>query len=163
MTRSRSTPAAGPIACVLGAIGLPLAAALPWVLSGSAQKSAFSLAKSARELGLAQAADDLGFASESLVNVLLWMLFASPLLAGILVLLFVFGWHRIAAAVSLVVALIGVVGGGAGTVAGDRESGLLLGPPFALLAGLVALVGTILVIRRRKPNRNVSLDPNVSD
>jgi hypothetical protein len=143
----------------MGAIGLPISAALPWVLSGSAQKSAFSLAKSARELGLAQAADDLGFANESLVNVLLWMLFASPLLAGALVLLFVFGLRRIAALVSLVVALIGVAGGGAGTVAGDRSSGLLLGPPIAVVAGLFALVGTILVFRRAKPNRNTTSNP----
>jgi hypothetical protein len=136
----------GPIACVVGAIGLPVGAALPWVLSGSAQKSAFSLAKTTRELGLAQAAGDLGIANETLVEALLWTLFASPLLAGVLVLLFVFGRRRIAAAVSLLVGVIGVVGGGAATFFGD---GGLWGPPVSLVAGLAALVGSVLVFIRK--------------
>jgi hypothetical protein len=136
----------GPIACVVGAIGLPVGAALPWVLSGSAQKSAFSLAKTTRELGLAQAAGDLGIANETLVRTLLWTLFASPLLAGVLVLLFAFGRRRTAAVVSTVIALIGVVGGGTGTFFGD---GGLWGPRVTLVAGLAALVGAILVFRRR--------------
>jgi hypothetical protein len=119
------------------------------VLSGSARKSAFSLAKTARELGLAQAAGDLGIANETLVRVLLWMLFASPLLAGVLVLLFAFGRRTIAAAVSVLIALTWVVGGAAGTFLGDSG---LWGPPVTFVAGLAALVGAILVLRLRTRN-----------
>jgi hypothetical protein len=132
---------------VVGALGLPIGAALPWVLSGQAKKSAFSLAKTARELGLVQAAGDLGIANETVVKLLLWTLFASPLLAGLLVLLFVFGQRVLAASVSLLIGLIGVIGGGAGTIFGE---GGLIGPPVTLASGIVALIGTVLAWRNSR-------------
>ena len=131
-------------AVVVGAVGIPVGAALPWVLSGQAKKSAFSLAKSARELGLARAAADLGIANESVVRAFLWTLFASPLVAGLIVLLLAFGQRMVVGIMSLIVGLIGAVGGAAGMAFSNAS---LCGPPVTLTAGVAALGGAVGLLR----------------
>ena len=141
----------GAAGAVVGAVGIPVGAALPWILSGSAKKSAFSLAKSARELGLASAADDLGIANETVVRVLLWTLFSSPMLAGVIVLLLAFGKRNVVAIFSVLSGLIGVVAGAAGVAVNDTS---LSGPRVTLLAGVCALGGAVCLFAHRLRQRS---------
>ena len=132
---------------IVGAVVVPFSAALPWVESGQAKKSIFQLARTAREFGLAEAADQLGVANRWVVEALLGALFLAPLLAGFLVLLMLLRARKTAACVTGFVALIGVAGGGLGLAA---LPGGLAGPLVALGGGLFALVGGFLQLASRK-------------
>lgn len=145
MKRRRPVPVSV-AAAVIGAFGIPAGAALPWVLSGQAEKSVFSLAKSARELGLARVAADLGIVNETVVRAMLWTLFGTPLLAGLVVLLLACGQRLVVGLVSLIAGAIGVVGGGVGLVFANAP---LWGPRVTLAGGISAIVGAIGLFRDR--------------
>ena len=115
----------------LGSAGVVLGAAQPWLTTGRVERSAFALARSARRLGLADG---------TLRRLALHLLFATPLLVGIVIALV--AWHRPRWAIgpSVLVGLIGLVGGLAGfTIPGDRAAG----PILTMLCGVFSVVGGV--------------------
>ena len=113
----------------VGSAGVVLGAAQPWLTTGRVERSAFGLARSARRLGLADG---------TLRRLALQVLFATPLLVGIVIALV--AWHRPRWAVwpSVMVGIIGLVGGFMGfTIPGDRE----VGPTVTMLCGVLSVLG----------------------
>ena len=121
---------------MIGSFGVVVGAARPWLRTGAATRSAFALARSARNLGLIDSGPR---------RVAMTLLFLTPMLCGAVVLLFALRRRRSAAVIA---ATIGVVGLAAGYVGrslpgnGGAPSGVWL----TIGSGAVAFGGSLLVL-----------------
>ena len=114
---------------VVGAVGVVLGAAQPWLLTGRTRRSAFALARSARRLGLVRTLPR---------RVALDLLLLAPLLAGLAIALVSWRRPRWAVAPALGVGAIGFIGGMAGfSIPGHIGRGPLL----TMLTGMMCLFG----------------------
>ena len=120
--------AAGALA-VLGSVGVVLGAALPWLETGRAKRSVFTMARIASEIGVLDTST-----RRAAVAVLLF----TPVVASVVVLLIGLARPRLAGAVALP---LGVAGLGAGTIGTKFSPNHLIGPYVCLGAGVVCLVG----------------------
>lgn len=114
---------------VAGAGGVVLGAALPWVETGRARRSVFTMARIASELGVL----DTG-TRRSAVTALLF----TPVVASIVVLLLGLGRARLAGFVAVP---LGMAGLGAGTLGTKFSPNHLIGPYVCLGAGVMCLAG----------------------
>ena len=122
----------GPILCVAGGATVCIGAAAPWLRIGQVSRSAFSLARHARELGVLRSSGArLGVDG----------LFFAPAVVGVLVVLLSLGWRRLGGLVASAIALVGIGAGAAGLRSGATEGA---GPTLALIGGLAAAAGAVL-------------------
>lgn len=124
-----------PVSCALQLLSV-VAAFLPWVRTGEAQRSSFRLLRDLNELGVLRG--ELAGSAR-----IAWVLL--PALAAGSVLLHALAWHRVAAVVGTVGALIVLGGALAVTTAPVAE---LLGARVALLLAPFSLVFSLVTARR---------------
>lgn len=117
------------VLAVAGAAGVVLGAALPWIETGGAQRSVFTMARIASELGVLDTRS-----RRVAVTVLLF----TPVAASIVVLLLGLGRPRLAGVVAIP---LGIAGLGAGTIGTRLSPDHLPGPYVCLGAGIVCLIG----------------------
>ena len=146
----RITPKLGVSAAVLGSVGVVVGAARPWLRTGAVTRSAYALARSARNLGLL----DSGPRRAAIT-----LLFLTPMLCGAVVLLFSLGRRRGAALVAATIGAFGVAAGCVGRALpgnGDTPTGVWL----TIGSGAVALGGSLTVLVAplvRRVSRDASL------
>ena len=128
---------AGRLLVLLGAAGVPLGAALPWLAIGSVRRSAFSLARHASELGLVETPG----ARAAVVA-----LFLSPAVLGVVVIVMAMGWRRTLAGLT---AGLGVVAWTTGLIGLRFGSTTKQGPLVTALAGSCCLIGALAVFTAR--------------
>jgi hypothetical protein len=129
---------------VLGAGGVVLGAALPWLDSGGIKRSAFTLARIASEFGALDTPT-----RRAAISVLL----VTPVVAGFVVLLLGLGRPRLSGLVALP---LGVLGLGAGVIGTQLSPDRLAGPYVCLVAGAMCLLGAwglVFVPGRRSTRR----------
>lgn len=122
---------------LLGAAGVPLGAALPWLAIGSVRRSAFSLARHASELGLVETPG----ARAAVVA-----LFLSPAVLGVAVIVLAMGWRRTLAGLA---AGLGIVAWTTGLIGLRFGSTTKQGPLVTALAGSCCLIGALAVFTAR--------------
>ena len=117
---------------------IAVAAALPWVRSGRASRSAFALARTADELGVVRGP----FARGLFIGLALL-----PAAAALVWVAAALRWHRVVAGLGAVAGLLTIVG--VVTVwRAPVEAGA--GVTLAAAAGVVALVGSALIARSER-------------
>ena len=121
----------------VGAAGVSLGAALPWLEIGGVRRSAFSLARHASELGLV----DTPGARAAVIA-----LFLSPAALGVVVIVLAMGWRKTLAAVG---AALGLVAWLTGLVGLRFDSTSRQGPLVTALAGSSCLIGALAVLTAR--------------
>lgn len=141
----------GRILILIGAAGVPLGAALPWLEIGNVPRSAFSLARIGSELGVVETRS---------ARVAVVALFLSPAVLGIVVIVLAMGWRR----------TLGVIGAGLGLAAwltglvGLRfASTTKQGPLVTALAGSCCLIGALAVFTATRAGDSSAHRPPVDD
>ena len=124
---------------VVGVIG---GAALPWLETGGVARSVFTLARVASELGL------LDRPGRKLA---VYSLLGVPLLVPLALIALSLRLRKLAGVVLIVIGLLGVLSGAAGLAFGAGQ----LGPPVALVGGLLCLVAAVVGAFRKFPNAGV--------
>lgn len=138
------------VGALIGGVGVVVGAALPWLETGGVARSIFTLARVASELGL------LDRPGRKLA---VYSLLGVPLLVPMALILMSLRLRKLAGLVLVVIGVLGVGSGGAGLVFGAGQ----IGPPVALVGGVVALVASAIGAFRRSPQNQASNPPFVAD
>ncbi len=131
------------LGALAGGVGVIAGAALPWLETGGVARSVFTLARVASELGL------LDRPGRKLA---VYSLLGVPLLVPLALILLSLGLRKISGLVLIVTGLLGTGSGGAGVVFGFGQ----VGPPVALVGGLIALVAAVVGAFRKFPQSPTS-------
>ena len=130
-SRRRTRRVIGPVLLIGGSTLVCAGAAAPWLRNGQVSRSAFSLARHVRELGVLHTSGG---------RIAIAALFFAPAVVGMLVVMLSLGWRRLAGAVGVAVALVGV---GAGVVGLRSATTAGAGPVVTLIGGLAAAAGVV--------------------
>ena len=134
------------LGALVGGVGVIGGAALPWLETGGVARSVFTLARVASELGL------LDRPGRKLA---VYSLLGVPLLVPLALIALSLRLRKLAGAVLIVIGLLGVLSGAAGLAFGAGQ----LGPPVALVGGLLCLVAAVVGAFRKFPNAGVQRQP----
>lgn len=107
--------------------------ALPWFGLGGVNRSAFTLARVANEMGVFEKRSQ---------RIVVYSLWCTPVFVPLALVLFSVGWRR-SSAVCLF--LVGLIGTPAGFFALKVSIGREVGPMVTAVGGLLALLGSILL------------------
>jgi hypothetical protein len=123
----------GAALALAGGVGVVVGSALPWVGVGGVQRSAFTLARVANEMHVFERRSQ---------RIAVYALLSTPALVPFGLVLLSLGWRRTSAAALVLCGLIGLVAGGAGSLA---SIGGGFGPIVTALGGVATLVGSFLL------------------
>jgi hypothetical protein len=148
-------PRAGATTAALGLILVTLGTFLPWSRSGSVFRDSYQSLGVMRELGFVDAFPALGVFLDVWIGMI-------PVVA-ITIAVYALGFHRSAAVVACIVAIIMGTIGGAIVVQGVDKDGLIglagTGPTVTAAGACAALAGavTVLVTRRKSTKRETEV------
>lgn len=124
---------------VLGGVAVVAGSALPWVATGTVERSAFTLARVANELAIFERRSQ---------RVAVYALLSTPVLVPLGLVFLAVEWRRFAAASLAVCGLIGLISGALG---GWGSNGSTIGPMVTGTGGALALVGSFFLGRAAAP------------
>ena len=131
-SRPRRGELIGLIGAVVGTWIVVIGAAMPWLTTGRVRRSAFAVARSARNLGLAEAPER---------RLALVLLFATPALAGVVLLALSAGKRPVALGVAGAIGALGVVGTFVGTQLPGNHG---VGPYVSGSGGMLSILGIVI-------------------